>query len=231
MNWIVISLGILVVLLVYVLYRYFYITYSTLTTLADLKNQNKAITSIDKSSNPRYAYGIWVYINNLSPDSDVIFSRANNLKLYMDENSPILKCDLYTRTGTWSSAIITNNFPIQKWRHVIVSVDGQFVDYYINGKLIKSEKKNEYLASPPDVSVTTTDTSIYLGNSGTPGKMQTPFDAYISNFQRWTDPIDPQTAWTTYLAGNGQSNQYLSSYNVNFQILKNNVQQATFSLY
>jgi len=101
----------------------------------------------------------------------------------------------------------------------------------LNGKLIKSEKKTEYLAQPTDVGIPTTNTALYLGNAGTSSYNATPFDSYVANFQRWTSPIDPQTAWTTYLAGNGQSNQYLSSYNVNFQILKDNVQQATFSLY
>ena len=36
--------------------------------------------------------------------------------------------------------IITDNFPLQKWVCIGLSVDSQFVDGYIDGKLIRSQR-------------------------------------------------------------------------------------------
>ena len=33
---------------------------------------------------------------------------------------------------------ITNNFPLQKWTCILVSVDNKIIDVYLDGKLVKS---------------------------------------------------------------------------------------------
>lgn len=234
MDYIVVGLVILIILFVYILYTYFYATKTTIMSTANLNVGNPAITNIPQPQNANYAYGVWIYVNNLNSTGNVIFSRANNIVLYLDKNSPTLYCDIQTKDASKTTAtMITNNFPVQKWCYIIVSVDGQFIDYYINGKLVKSEKKVDAIAIPHDA----TAAPINLGNSGSPAPKQYgtisagAFDAYLSKFQRWTNPIDPQTAWTSYLAGNGQSTFSLSQYNANVTILKNQVQQSQYSLF
>jgi hypothetical protein len=144
--------------------------------------------------------------------------------------TPTLYCDLYTANNVATTAVISNNFPIQKWCQIIVNVDGQFVDYYLNGKLLMSEKKppTNLLAIPSDISKATSN--IYIGNSNPAYPQYSAFDAYVSNLQYWGKPIDPQTAWNSYLSGNGQ-NAVLGAYNLNVQLLKNNMLQNSFSLY
>jgi hypothetical protein len=139
-------------------------------------------------------------------------------------------------SGTDKTITITDNFPIQKWTHVIVSLDNQFMDIYLDGKLVMSQR----LFTPPSVTgaaaaqpKTPPDNPapIYLGNSGSTAF--TPFDAYIATFIRWTKPMDPQLAWNTYMSGNGGNSitNMFSSYNLNLSVLKNNVQTANYSLY
>jgi len=226
MNITAIILGITIVILIYVLYKYFSVSASTLMPTASLKASNPAITSINSPTNTRYAYGIWVYINSWDVNTDkTIFSRAGNIKLHLDKNTPTLRCKITLSTGAVSDVMVTNDFPLQKWVCITVSVDNQFVDIYIDGKLVVSQKIStmssgvETLpATPPDK-----DVPVMLGVG---------MDANVANFQRWTAPVDPQTAWTTYMGGNGSSSLTSSTgtYGANLSILKNNIETNTIKL-
>jgi hypothetical protein len=124
------------------------------------------------------------------------------------------------------TSVITNSFPIQRWCYILVSVDGQFIDYYLNGKLIKSEKKTFPPTQPSNINIVPTS-GIYLGNSGVaPG---IPFDAYISSLIKFDTPVDPQTAWSYYLNGNGISSY--TGYNVDLTISQNHTNPHTYSLW
>jgi hypothetical protein len=120
---------------------------------------------------------------------------------------------------------IMKNFPVQKWVQIIISVNGDLVDYYINGKLINSVLHNDpnYRLRPLG--------SDGLNNDITLSDSSAPWDAYLSKFQLTTNSIDAQTAWNMYLAGNGQSNFSLSQYNANLTVFKNQVQESRFSLF
>lgn len=217
---------------------YFSGTSTTLQSSASLKTVTPNITPINNPTYTTYAYGLWLNINSWdSTVSKTIFSRAGNIKLYLDQNTPTLYCDLIMSGGTPAvqTMVITDNFPIQKWTHIIVSLDNQFMDVYLDGKLVKSQRfytppqsgnPGIMPATPPDNPVPVT-----LGNTGA-GTFGA-FDAYVAKFTRWTTPMDPQTAWNTYMSGNGGNTlaNMFSSYNVNMNILKNNVQTASYSLY
>lgn len=230
MNITAIILGITIIVLIYVLYKYFSISAATLQQTAYLKTPNPPITSINSPTNIRYAYGIWTYVNTWDANtSKVIFSRAGSIKLYLDNYAPILKCDFTMSDSNTQTVTVTDNFPLQKWVYVIVSVDGEFVDVYLDGKLVNSQRM--YGSTPgvaPVLPATPPDSNIpvVLGSS-------VPFDAYVANFQRWTAPVDPQTAWTTYMAGNGGSSltSAASSYGANLSILKNNIEQSKYILF
>jgi hypothetical protein len=80
--------------------------------------------------------------------------------------------------------------------------------------------------TPPDAN----SSPVYLGNSES-GQTFAPFDAFIAEFKRWSAPIDPQSAWDTYLAGNGTNgvSRAFSSYGIDVSVLKNKVEQTRFS--
>jgi hypothetical protein len=236
MNYVVVILGIIVIILIYVLYLFFNSSGSTLQAQANLSKDNPAITSIQAPTNINYSYGIWVYINNWDNISrKTIFSRQNNLAVYLDKNTNTLYCDIYMGNASVHTLKITDNFPIQKWVYIIVSFDSGFVDCYLDGKLVKSQKvivgaNNVLPAQPPDGA-----TSIYLGNySGMQPASQTGqndgFNANVAKFKRWTNSMDPQTAWTSYMGGNGQSN-YFSAFGATIQINKDNLLYGNVPLF
>jgi len=237
MSPVAIILGIVIILLIYVLYKYFSKSSSSLGALMDLSTTSSSVPLITKdkvvnSTSARFSYGIWVYINTWDTNKTKnIFYRQNSgntanttnydIRLYLDPNSPTLSCDFYTQQTTNAptetdieTVAITSNFPIQKWVYIIVSVDSKLVDTYIDGKLITSQE----LKALPYVS----DTDIFVGN----------FKAYAAQFQRWTSPMDPQTAWKNYMSGNGGSalTKMFNSYGIDISFKKDNVEQNKFKL-
>jgi hypothetical protein len=237
-----ILLFVVILLLVYVLYAYLTGTVTKMSQNANLNAAIPAITKIDGATNTRYGYSIWVYVNTWNnTGAKTIFSRSNNIKLYLDNTSPTLKLDLTMADATSSSTtmVVTNNFPLQKWVCIGVSVDNQFVDAYLDGKLVKSQrfyKSTTSTATPPVTTVSipktpsdATVSPVYLGNSA--GAPFAPFDAFIAEFKRWSAPIDPQSAWDTYLEGNGTNgvSRAFSSYGIDVSVLRNKVEQARVS--
>ena len=88
----------------------------------------------------------------------------NNIGVYIDGASPTLKIDYVKNNAqiipTASSCngarqanekgtiVVTDNFPVQSWVHVIVSVSTNYIDTYVNGKLTKSIKETEGIFLP-----------------------------------------------------------------------------------
>jgi hypothetical protein len=230
MNLVLIILGIIIVLLIYILYKYVSSSSTKIVSTANLKGAQPAITTLSNPANPSYGYSIWIYVNNWDTTTvKTIFKRDNNLKLYLDQTTPTLKLDVTMSDGTTQTAIATTNFPMQRWVFLAVSADGQYFDIYMDGKLVKSQRMYTGGATsgvgpkvPGDATI-----PMYLGNSPGMG-----MDAVITSFTRYTTPIDPQTAWTTYMAGNGTSSwNPFGNYNVNIDILKNASTQSTITLW
>lgn len=220
MNYYVIFLGIFVILLLYILYINYVSKSDNLTTLVDLnKSSNMSIpyTDLVKRDSTRYSYAVWVYVNSWSSTFDKpLLTRGTEFNLSLDRTTPTLRCNLASSGTTANSdIIITHNFPIQKWSYVIISVDNQIVDIYLDGKLVLSTKLNNIPIVP------TTD--IKLGDSTKPN------DIFLANLIRLPTPMDPQTAWSNYLKGNGMSNT--SNLNIKLSVLQDNIQQKEFTLF
>jgi hypothetical protein len=219
MDYTVIILGIIIVFLVYYLYVNYFGATTVMTKSADLNTAIPNISTIDKPTNLNYSYGLWLYVNSWDNSKQkVIFTRANNIKLYLDTSTPTLKCDIVESSGV-ETVTVTDNFPLQKWVYVIISVDGRIVDSYINGKLVKSQKLSADTKQPGDSAAA----PIVLGT----------FDAILAKFSRATSPMDPQTAWNNYNSGNGISGGLFSvgSYGANLNFIKDNILFSNIKLF
>ena len=244
MNYIIVALSvIIIVILFYVAFKSYFLNVSTLTKQTSLADISKPVpdivsTNLEKPNATRYAYGLWIYVNTLTaganPPKSVLFSRNKDIVVYLDQKTstlfavvnpnaaglqataPIVVSNEDTLLQSGSTKIaITNNFPLQKWVHVALSVDNTVADCYLDGKLIKSVRIAQV---SPDK-----DAKITFGLG---------IDAYIAQFQRWTAPLDPQSAWNAYVAGAGSSLAGTdSNYNVALSVLKGNVITSKFTLY
>jgi hypothetical protein len=238
MNYYLIILGILIVLLIVFLYYFVYTTNNkVLSVQANLKVSNPAITSINNPTSRRYAYGIWIYVNSWDNTRDkTIFTRENNITLKLAATSPTLICSIITDNPTTPSieTPITDNFPLQKWVFVVLSIDNQFLDCYLDGKLVRSSKIQTQLTGNNTNGAMTT----YIPKTpseSTPVQLGTNVDIVIASFTRWSAPVDPQTVWSEYAKGN--NNSFMSrftnmkSYGANISILQNNMEYSKINLF
>jgi len=223
MNIVVIILGIVVIILIYYLYTTYFTTSPKLSAYVDLKVSTSPIsnTSLVKSTSTRYAYGMWVYVNSYNtPTLKTLISRTiksgqnttTDFSLQIKGTTPTLQYIIGPETA---STQVTDNFPIQKWTYVIISVDNNIVDVYLDGKLVQSRQ----LSYTPTVSTA----DITIGDSSKP-------DIFLASLTRWPNPMDPQTAWNYYLQGTGVSTSSTGS-NLKLSILQDNITQRTYSLY
>ena len=241
MNLTIVFLGIVIVVLIFILYKYTYPSNSILKANATLNTGTiPPITSITNANSQRYAISIWIYMNSWDNTTvKTIYSRIDSTQnityysLTLDATTPTLKFNIGMNDGKLQNMVITDNFPIQKWVCVLVSVDNQFLDAYLDGKLIKSQRA--YIPaeqSPSKIAVLpatqpSASVPIQLGSSAVL------VDAYVSQFTRWDTPIDPQTAWDIYLKGNGQSSimSGFSSFGAELNILKNNLDYSKIKIF
>ena len=234
MDTVVIILGtIVIVLVIYLIYSKYFAGVSTLLKQVSLNTQPPSIpaTAIQKGDSTRFAYGIWVYINQWKSGRKLIFAREKEIAVYLDNDAKLF-CILNPTTipsGTQGptddkttgivaedqkTITVSNNFPLQKWVYITVSVDNTIADIYLEGKMVKS-------IPIPQVNPVS-DNEISFGGG---------YDAYISQFQRCTTEIDPQTICSTYMKSSGGNTISMGNYNVNLSLLKDNAVASKFSLF
>ena len=212
MNYTFIILGIIVAVLIYVLYLYFSDDSTKLFEYEDLSKSGKIIGSGDLHTSGNYAYGFWIYINNYSGGKTLLQRGPNanpSLKVYLPGSTPTLKVDI--ETTTTETINVTNNFPIQKWVHVVVSKDVQVVDVYIDGKLVKSHMLE----------------ASSIGHEG--DLTSDAFEAFMARLKTWKHGLNPQTVYDEYMKGNGQTGM-ITGYGVDVSLLRDNIEQTKFSL-
>jgi hypothetical protein len=203
MDTIVIVLIFIIIVLLYSLYYFSKSSTNIKGTLYNLNNSNTSISSdaLPNSSTNRFSYGAWVYVNTWNKNSNklIYFSGAST--------NPIVSLTLGTTTPDLKAVVegnpsiaITNNFPIQKWVHIVISVDSNVADCYLDGKLVVSRQ----LATVQPIPAT------YSINFGT-------FDAYLTGLEYIPKPLNPQEVWYKYMAGNGYSG---GKYGVDLSIKK-----------
>jgi hypothetical protein len=156
------------------------------SVLYNLNNSTPVINSADLT-NPKsqsFSYSTWIFVNswNNTIAKNVLTNSSGLIRLDLGTTTPTLT----TQIGTNDKIYITQNFPIQKWVYVVVSVDSQTVDCYLDGKLLTSTKLNNLPAITDSYTVS-------FGN----------FDAYVTGFKYESKPLNPQQVWSNYMKGNG----------------------------
>lgn len=188
----------LIVAVVILIYIIFFVMTGTQTLInkLDLATSQPAMPASElvMPSASTYSYSMWLYVYGPKEQLDVnkyIISRnasasAKNIGLKLDPTKPSLILE-YAVSGAKKEVIVSDDFPLQTWVHIIASVQGQYIDVYINGKLVKSIRDN---VDTPNAS-----SDLAYGQ----------FPAYLAKLERTTKATDPQTAWDEYTKGNGDN--------------------------
>lgn len=224
-----ILLVVVVIVLIYIIYLYMTKKNVVLASTVYLNDKTAKTIENDKITSPKsanFALGFWLYVNSWNTNGiKQVFSYSYGsgtnvsvpLSVSFDTTKPILKAEIKTgcsgeTTATTEKIIIANNFPLQKWVYVVISVNGNYIDCYLDGKIITSYQiKNQslYITCISDPKLL----SINMG---------TGFDAYVYNFQRYTQEMTPSNAMSTYYstAPAQKDSGFLAGYGMTIQVTK-----------
>ena len=241
MNVLTIFIFVLIIILIYTVYKL--MTNST-TTVSDFSDASKSVsipsskTESNSTGNNNYGYSVWLYIdawrtNGTSTINKNILTRTTTanvplFQLHLDNTQNNLMLIMSNSTGAPindKSPCVIRNVSLQKWFNITMSVYGNTLDLYLDGKLVRTC----VMASMP-ASLSPSD-QLYVGGgytldsttniiSPTEGDLQ----GFISNVVYNADYFSPEDAWNIYsqgYSGAGMFN-FLHSYRLNFSITNNN---------
>ena len=236
---------ILIVLVFYALSKLF----SGQKNLTDFTSADNS-TTIDSSklaSNvalSSYTYSIWIYVKDWNLRygyKKIIFERIGNIQMYLGktendihaniakgaEGSEVGESNGFDSDSTRAPNVSIRNIPLQRWVHVMVSVEDKAVDMYLNGKLVKTTM----ISGPINQEYNNNPIHLFPTDATTTGGDTAGFSGYVSNFKFWPDPINPQEAWNVYRKGPGGDflGQLFNTYKLQFNFLKDDKAQFSFS--
>lgn len=216
MNYTFVVLGILLVFILFILYKVFTEKKTQLESSSTLSNTIHKYENLKEPGSQKYYIAIWLYVTNIVSGDECVYnvSEGGNevIGLYLDDGS------LKYKSASSTITIMDNQFPLQRWTHVILSVDNALVDSYVDGKLVTSNK----------IDITPTTANSQLQESG--GNSPT-ITAEIAGFERVPETMTPAKAWTKYMSGNGGNafTRFLKTWGISLVLTKDDVDQKTLS--
>jgi hypothetical protein len=200
MNYIFILVGVVIIIILFMLYL-------SMTKSSNVITQNYLPNGMITVNAPdlvnygsmSYEFELWIYATSVSgaaSDPKTTYgptANPNGNLFHISEmtNNSVISLDLYKNsalylhTSSSNRYKITDAFPLNKWQHVIVSVNNDVFDLYLDGKLVKSYKLTQNLLLQKQSKIT-------FGKG----------PIYIAGFKREADSVTPTTAWQKYMAGN-----------------------------
>ena len=233
MNLLTVFIFVLIIVLIYAVYK---LLTKTTTTVSGFSDASKQLVVSGQKSNANYS--VWIYVDawkNTAAANQYkknILTRTGTVNLASSTGTaPIYLLHLdnannwlhlriaLTGTPTTYQTCTIKNIKLQKWVNITMSIYGNTVDLYLDGKLVKTC----VLTAMP---VGTLNTDLYVGGSmittGTLGDGD--LVGYISNVLYKNDYFTPEDAWDIYSAGYGGAGMFdfANRYKLNFSITKEN---------
>ena len=224
----IVILVIVLVILVYYIYGWMFGKSLQLTKLeaATTRQTILAKTLPNDNSTSNYTYSTWFYVN----DWNYRFGESKILLGRLDENnqpSPsivfgAMENNITVSVSCYPSGKSANNakpnihncdvqnFPLQKWVNLLISLYGRTLDVYIDGKLVRTCVLPGVAKIDPKANILVTP------NGG--------FSGFTSNFEYWATATNPQQAYNIYKAGYGGSmfGNIFNKYRVKIAFIDNN---------
>ena len=208
----------------------------TTATVAGFSDATKALSvPCDKFGvNANYGYSVWVYVDAwmntaVNSSSNTVYKKniltrciGNQpaFNLYLDNSQNNLNLLI---NGTTKACGIPN-IKLQKWVNITMSVYGNTVDLYLDGKLVRT-----CVLTAIPAALKTSDT-LYVGgvitqSSGSCVSSDNgDLHGYISNVVYKSDYFTPEEAWSIYSEGYSGAGMFdfVNRYKLNFSFTKDN---------
>lgn len=232
MNILTIFIFILVIILIYAVYKLMTKTTTNVSGFSDAsKPLSVPVANFDVGKNANnYGYSVWIYVDSWITSASASSVASDNLKkniltrcvgsaaafnLYLDNAQNNLKLLMH---GTTNPCNI-KNIKLQKWVNITMSVYGNTVDLYLDGKLVRT-----CVLTAIPITPTSADT-LFVGGAITSCKATDgDLRGYISNVVYKSDYFTPEEAWNIYSAGYSGAGMFdfVNRYKLNFSIIKDN---------
>jgi hypothetical protein len=137
------------------------------------------------------------------------------------ENDITISVACYSNKKSNESIIHTcnvQNFPLQRWVNLIISLYGRTLDVYIDGKLVRT------CVLPGVAKINQKANIVVTPNGG--------FSGFTTNFQYWNDSTNPQDAYNIYKDGFGGSilGNLFNKYRIKIAFLSDNKEKGSFEI-
>jgi hypothetical protein len=237
MNLLTIFVFVLIIVLAYTVYKL--MTKATVT-VSGFSDASKTLTvPSDKTGGNNYGYSVWLYIDRwvISTSSTTTVNKnvvtrcdtANNplFSMHLDNDQNNLNVVV---KGNESAPCTIRNVQLQKWINLTMSVYGNTLDLYLDGKLVRTCIMK---VMPPPLSA---GENVYIGGGYTTSPSFSPHDGdlqgYISNVVYKDTYFTPEEAWSIYSDGYSGAGMFdfLHSYKLNFSLTNNNQTVGQFSI-
>jgi hypothetical protein len=211
----------------------------TTATVSGFSDASKTLTvAADTSANTanNYGYSAWLYIDTwVSSTASTTTINKNVITRCNATSTPLFSMYLDNDQNNLNVVVGGNapctirNVQLQKWINLTMSVYGNTVDLYLDGKLVRTCIMK---TMPPALK---SSEQVYIGG----GYTLSPFNpqdgdlqGYISNVVFKADYFTPEEAWSIYSDGYSGAGMFdfLHSYKLNFSLTNNNQTVGQFSL-
>ena len=232
MNLLTVFIFVLIIVLIYAVYK---LLTKTTTTVSGFSDASKQLVVSGQKSNANYS--VWIYVDAWKNSAAAnqykknILTRTGTVNiasgtgtapiylLHLDNatNDLHLRIALSGTPTTYQTCTI-KNIKLQKWVNITMSIYGNTVDLYLDGKLVKTCVLTAMPVAP-------LPTYLYVGGSiGVSGSTDGDLLGYISNVLYKNDYFTPEDAWDIYSAGYGGAGMFdfANRYKLNFSITKEN---------
>ena len=236
MNLLTVFIFVLIIVLIYAVYK---LLTKTTTTVSGFSDASKQLVVPSQKSNANYS--VWIYVDAWNNTAGANQYKKNILTrtgtsggstipvylLHLDNANNWLHLRIALNTATVSYQTCTiKNIKLQKWVNITMSIYGNTVDLYLDGKLVKTCVLTAMPVAP--------STDLYVGGSMTTTGALGDGDlvGYISNVLYKHDYFTPEDAWDIYSAGYGGAGMFdfANRYKLNFSITKENQTLGQISL-
>ena len=236
--------GIVLIIILYLVYIYAFKS-SRDSLIAAQSTDNNIVIKKKIKNEINCTYSLWLFVSQWKSDPTPKHIMTRNVSgggysptVYFDGSINNIHIT-FSSIGESPDDIQINDFPLQSWTNLIISINTNVVDIYINGKLIRSAT----LSKPPDQP----SNNLYLGKlpqqssswppsgsvaSGGSGQIQ-PFVGFVSTVNYISGPITPDSAWNIYMKGYddaGIDKNLLGNYRLKVSVLNNNSEMNSIEL-
>jgi len=228
MNILTIFIFILVIILIYAVYKLMTKITTNVSGFSDA-SKSLSVPCSKFGANTSYGYSVWIYVDSwITSNSETILGKniltrcgtsAPVFNLYLDNAQNNLKLRMSGTTTTKTCDI--KNIKLQKWVNITMSVYGNTVDLYLDGKLVRTC----VLTAIPTPAISDT---LFVGGAYTistttcKGDSEGDLRGYISNVVYKSDYFTPEEAWNIYSAGYSGAGMFdfVNRYKLNFSVIK-----------